>query len=1483
MSSNLGTILYGSLTVLPGYDTASSGFGDLVVSGTTLLSGASTTVSGTFTSTGAGQFDSTLTVNGAATFNSTVNFTMPTTQTGILTVTNTTNATSINDGALQVKGGMSVVKDSWMGGILNVAGVVTMQDALNVTGASDFTGVVTVSNTTESTLFSNGALVVAGGIGVAKDIRCGSGNIFLAGDLILNTAGDGQTYLHSPSEKLNINDTGLYDVIVNGSSSVNFNVAGATNTSIGSGFDVFVTTEATSTTTGAVKVAGGVGIVKNLHVGGSATITGTVTTGGLTLTATTQSTSTTTGALVVPGGVGIGKNTFIGGELDVASAAASESFIGSVSVQTDNGSSNWIKSGDLARTASAWVPLKFAPTGTTDEIVTINSADLTINATTQSTSTTSGALIVAGGAGIAKDVFLGQTLNVAGATKLSSDAWLSGNNLYLNAFNSQTDGLRYSATESAGGPLLFGANGGALATTSGALKVALRWDATQSVQIIGTVDTTSSNTGAFTVAGGVGVGKSLAVGTSILLQNATLTSGGDDIFINGNTNTVALRTTAGDTKGEFESTTLLFNWRTIDVSPYVTFQINKTSGYVLVLQTDDATGANTGAFQVSGGASISKSLWVEGNTQVEGDLTVSGNINTTGGGPVAFSSTVDSTSTTTGAVTIAGGLGVAKNVYIGGMNVIVNTTESTSTTTGAIRVAGGVGIVKDVYIGGTLNVETDFNVTGNTINTGTVTINDATASTNSTTGALVVAGGLGLGGALFSAGVVNITNATASTSTTTGALIVTGGLGLAGDFFTSGLVRQTNTTQATSSTTGALTTAGGAGIAKDLFVGGNTDITGTLTVGGTIGSGGPVTFSNTTESTSPTTGAVIVSGGLGVMKSLFVGSTNQSTSSATGGLVLSGGLGIAKDIFAGGNMTLEGTNPLFTFNNTGLAVPAFTTRSAGTKVLLYSALSPTASDFAIGMDTNKFWSSVPTNTGSHSFSWYGGTVEALTLDGLGNMVLNGTTEATSTNTGSFQMLGGAGIAKNVHIGGGLNVTGTSILTGTVTAQANANVVGVLNVTNVTNSTTSANGAIVTAGGLGVGMDTNIGGNVTAVNGTLSGTLDVTGVATVLNTTESTATSNGALVVNGGAGIAKNLYVGGNFNVAGTATVVGDLYVTGTQLISNTEVLSTTDNIILVNSAPAGTSYTGMAAKRYQLANDSGLGDIVNNDTSEETGFAQTGTTTSITLAASASAVDDFYNDWWIHIYGGTGLGQVRRIKDYDGTSKVATIFDTADNVADPQVPLEGLDFSNVPDATSEYGLHSCVYNLSIWNEVQGEYYIGHTPLDPLNPANNGNTPLVCMQTVHTGALKLDQTLYVDTIEEQTTAAGVTIETILLKDGDITGLNSINGNLLDTTSTIALKDDDINVNPVIPGCDTFGSYMVLVMDTVNTGAAATFFISNNTVRSGSVARLTSSKSASDSHLTIIWNIGEYPKLRYMALPTGGTGANVNHRVRVTRVV
>ncbi|MHA8096952.1 beta strand repeat-containing protein [Aquirufa antheringensis] len=75
------------------------------------------------------------------------------------------------------------------------------------------------------------------------------------------------------------------------------------------------TTTSTSTTSGALKVSGGVGIVENLNVGGTTTLIGAAT-----ISNTTASTSSSTGALKVAGGVGIAGALNVGGTLGVTGA-----------------------------------------------------------------------------------------------------------------------------------------------------------------------------------------------------------------------------------------------------------------------------------------------------------------------------------------------------------------------------------------------------------------------------------------------------------------------------------------------------------------------------------------------------------------------------------------------------------------------------------------------------------------------------------------------------------------------------------------------------------------------------------------------------------------------------------------------------------------------------------------------------------------------------------------------------------------------------------------------------------------------------------------------------------------------------------------------------------------------------------------------------------------------------------------------------------
>jgi hypothetical protein len=60
-------------------------------------------------------------------------------------------------------------------------------------------------------------------------------------------------------------------------------------------------------------------------------------------------------------------------------------------------------------------------------------------------------------------------------------------------------------------------------------------------------------------------------------------------------------------------------------------------------------------------------------------------------------------------------------------------------------------------------------------------------------------------------------------------------------------------------------------------------------------------------------------------------------------------------------------------------MPSFTTRSYGTKILLYPAISSVQCDYAIGIETGYLWQSVPSSDITRGFVWYGGISQILKL------------------------------------------------------------------------------------------------------------------------------------------------------------------------------------------------------------------------------------------------------------------------------------------------------------------------------------------------------------------------------------------------------------------------------------------------------------------------------------------------------------------------
>ncbi len=102
-----------------------------------------------------------------------------------------------------------------------------------------------------------------------------------------------------------------------------------------------------------------------------------------------------------------------------------------------------------------------------------------------------------------------------------------------------------------------------------------------------------------------------------------------------------------------------------------------------------------------------------------------------------------------------------------------------------------------------------------------------------------------------------------------------------------------------------------------------------------------------------------------------------------------------------------------------------------------------------------------------------------------------------------------------------------------------------------------------------------------------------------------------------------------------------------QLIANSHV----EVDFAVEVAGAGTA--GTAPAYGPLLRACGLSETIN--AAAVTGSAQAGSTTTITLAAGASAVDNIYNGLLLTITSGTGSGQSAIIVGYNGTTKVATL------------------------------------------------------------------------------------------------------------------------------------------------------------------------------------------------------------------------------------
>lgn len=253
-----------------------------------------------------------------------------------------------------------------------------------------------------------------------------------------------------------------------------------------------------------------------------------------------------------------------------------------------------------------------------------------------------------------------------------------------------------------------------------------------------------------------------------------------------------------------------------------------------------------------------------------------------------------------------------------------------------------------------------------------------------------------------------------------------------------------------------------------------------------------------------------------------------------------------------------------------------------------------------------------TNTGTNytigttTYQWTGyawikvsetAQLDTLTLKNLtatNTIVVTSTTNAISTVTGAFQVVGGAGIGRDLWIGGKVVIANTStidnadiVTTATLAQYIRPSIFVAGTGTTITTSTANYQETIT------------IWSTSTLQTVTDSGN-STTNQLLFLNATNATNTVTGALIVTGGVGIGGDLYLGGTIYSAGipviTTTTIVDYFAAGDDiqiistasftgqvlLITNTSTLqtvttrgSTTTNAVhFTNTTESTSSSTG---------------------------------------------------------------------------------------------------------------------------------------------------------------------------------------------------------------------------------------------------------------------------------------------------------------------
>ena len=379
------------------------------------------------------------------------------------------------------------------------------------------------------------------------------------------------------------------------------------------------------------------------------------------------------------------------------SATATTSLLRGVDATgTDIASGDFIIQGGRSTGTGSQAAIRFriATPSTTSSTLNTLSDVVNMNYGQNSTSVSSGSLIVYGGVGITGNAFIGGTVTLTNTTVSTSS---SNGALVLSG------GVGVAGTASIGSRLTVGSNLNSTSTTTGAIVNSGGLGLAGNAFIGGTVNITDTSTGSgvssasLVVAGSLGVNGDVYVAQAPNSKLSVMQSNGDEggeIFLNKATTNTTLA--GGVTIDIYQNRLRFFE------------QGGSARGFYL----DITTGGNSVSTNIMGGAS---SGTVNSGTATyaayypasSNAVSENANLQFTGSG-ISVGGNINSTSITSGSLIVRGGVGITGNAFIGGTFGIQDATGSTTSSTGALIVSGGAGFGKTINVSGNVGARAGF-------------------------------------------------------------------------------------------------------------------------------------------------------------------------------------------------------------------------------------------------------------------------------------------------------------------------------------------------------------------------------------------------------------------------------------------------------------------------------------------------------------------------------------------------------------------------------------------------------------------------------------------------------------------------------------------------------------------------------------------------------------------------------------------------------